>query len=235
MGSQVHSTTHASGLDDRSATAGAYVSSAHIAGIDGLRALAVLAVIIYHFVPSALPGGFTGVDIFFVISGYVVTGSLARSRSTNLRSFLAAFYVRRILRIFPALIACLIVVSLAYALVVPDSALSKTSAKTALAAFVGLSNFALILFDDGYFSPKVEFNLFTHTWSLAVEEQFYVLFPFLFWFATRPHVGPLVNRLARWTIPALIAASLTIAALWTSGHMDWSYYLLPSRFWELGA
>ncbi len=234
MGSQAHTASDTTDLAGQS-SASVSTSTAHIAGIDGLRALAVLAVIIYHFVPAALPGGFAGVDVFFVISGYVVTGSLLRSKATSLRSFLAAFYVRRILRIFPALVACLIVTSLAYALVVPDSALSKTSAKTAIAAFAGLSNFALILFDDGYFSPKVEFNLFTHTWSLAVEEQFYVLFPFLFWFATRPHVNSVARRFANWSIPGLIVASLITAALWTGSHADWSYYLLPSRFWELGA
>lgn len=203
---------------------------AHIKGIDGMRALAVIAVIIFHFVASALPGGFSGVDVFFVISGYVVTSSLLRAPPTGLKNLLVDFYAKRLLRIYPALILCLIVCGALYTLLVPASALGNTSTKTAIAAFFGMSNFALIWFNDGYFSPTVEFNAFTHTWSLAVEEQFYLVFPLLLWLSLTASQKAIKNGIA-----LLSFASLLYAAYITPANFNHAYYLLPSRFWELGA
>lgn len=156
-------------------------NNSYIKGIDGIRAIAVLAVLIFHLDINILPGGFTGVDIFFVISGYVVSASLLRNYNIDFKEFALEFYKRRIIRIFPSLIVCLIVSSIVTVLFIPASWLSYTTNKTAIAAFLGLSNFALILFNDGYFSPRTDFNPFTHTWSLGVEEQFYLIFPLLFY------------------------------------------------------
>lgn len=136
--------------------------------IDGLRALAVLSVMVFHLQSSWLPGGFTGVDVFFVISGYVVSKSIAERVDTSFGSYLAGFYSRRVVRILPALLVCLTFVSVLSALIVPASWLSSTAEKTGLWAYFGFSNFALVLLNDGYFSPRIEYNPFVHTWSLGV-------------------------------------------------------------------
>lgn len=208
----------------------------HIDEIDGLRAVAVISVILFHLKASLLPGGFSGVDVFFVISGYVVCGSLAKQNFSDFWKFILDFYARRILRIYPALVTCLVVTTILQVLFVPQSWLSQASVKTGLFAFLGLSNFALIWFNDGYFSPRVEFNAFTHTWSLAVEEQFYLLFPILFYvwikgFKSNTFIGGVYKNL----ILILLLASSLIAIFQTSSDPDKAYYLLPSRFWELAA
>ncbi|MEM9906680.1 MAG: acyltransferase family protein [Cyanobacteria bacterium P01_D01_bin.44] len=208
----------------------------YIQGIDGLRALAVLAVIIYHLNTAFLPGGFTGVDVFFVISGYVVSKSLARRLSPNFFTYVADFYKRRIIRIIPPLWVCLIVFSLISTLFIPSARVSETNDQTALAAFFGLSNFALIWFHDGYFSPEAEFNPFLHTWSLGVEEQFYVLFPAIFfiWLAFKNEQS-LLGGLSRNLLPGLAILSLIQAYAQTTSDPNSAFYLLPSRFWEMAS
>lgn len=200
--------------------------------IDGLRALAVLAVLIYHLHGAWLPGGFVGVDVFFVISGFVVSASVANFESRNPLRFFAYFYARRIKRIFPALIVCLLVTAYTTALFVPSSWLSDVNQKVGLSAFFGLSNFLLAQNGRTYFGPTTEFNPYTHTWSLAVEEQFYVVFPLLF-------MAWLWGRKARYVSIALFAAG-TLASLvfahWQSvANPTDAYFLSPSRFWELAA
>lgn len=209
-------------------------SHSYIPEIDGLRALAVLSVLFFHLKASLIPGGFSGVDVFFVISGYVVSGSLAKEGDSGFWRFATDFYSRRIIRIYPALVLCLLVTTVLHCLLIPPSWLSVSSAKTGLAAFFGWSNFALIQYSDGYFSPRVEFNTFTHTWSLAVEEQFYLLFPaiFLIWLKGR-HRKDIVGFLSNWLLASLLLVSFLIAVYQTSAKPDHAYYLLPSRFWEL--
>jgi peptidoglycan/LPS O-acetylase OafA/YrhL len=208
--------------------------SGYIPGIDGLRAVAVLSVLLFHMREHFLPGGFAGVDVFFVISGYVVSASLAHRPAERLGNFLLGFYTRRIVRIFPALLLCVLVTGIATALVVPQSWLSDTTSKTGLAAVFGLSNIALIKYSDGYFGARADFNPFTHTWSLAVEEQFYLIFPPMFyaWSHYRA-VGGTTGKLARFMLPAALLVSLAYCAYQTSARADFAYYLLPSRFWEL--
>jgi peptidoglycan/LPS O-acetylase OafA/YrhL len=204
----------------------------HIAGIDGLRALAVLAVMLFHLKPGLLPGGFSGVDVFFVISGYVVSHSVGSYLSQNIGQFYVTFLTRRVRRIIPALLTCLLVTALLCVLLVPPGAwLSVTMGQTALGACFGLSNFALVWLNDGYFSPRAEFNPFTHTWSLAVEEQFYLLFPLLFLPWLRRGASVWRTRL----LGATAVLSLAWAAYATPRYPQVSYYLLPSRFWELAA
>lgn len=213
------------------ALAGAYVRE-----IDGLRALAVLSVIIYHLVPAWLPGGFTGVDIFFVISGYVVSRALASRPRLVWWHELADFFARRVRRIMPALLLCLLLTTLLTVLLVPESWLSSTTSQTGMWAIFGFSNVALVLFQDGYFSPRAEYNPFIHTWSLAVEEQFYLVFPLLFLFWGR---AGLKNGMARFLAiglwPVLLMLSFLVAWWWGQHAAHWAYYLLPSRFWELAA
>lgn len=200
--------------------------------IDGLRALAVLAVLVFHLHGAWLPGGFVGVDVFFVISGFVVSASVAGYQGRNPFHFFAYFYARRIKRIFPALIVCLLVTAYFTALFIPGSWLSDVNQKVGLYAFFGFSNLVLAQTGRDYFAPTTEFNPYTHTWSLAVEEQFYLVFPLLFmaWF---------FGRRGRALSIALFAAggvaSLVYAHWQSQASPIEAYFLSPSRFWELAA
>lgn len=200
--------------------------------IDGLRAFAVLSVVLYHLHGPWLPGGFIGVDVFFVISGFIVSASVAHFKGGGIFSFLGFFYARRIKRIFPALIVCLLATALLVALFVPQSWLSSVNQQTGLSAFFGLSNFVLARTGRDYFAPTTEFNPYTHTWSLAVEEQFYVVFPFLF-------LAWLAGKRWRWVSVGLLAAGIvaSVAYSWWQSAADptSAFFLSPGRFWELGA
>jgi len=208
----------------------------YIKGIDGIRAFAVIAVMLFHIYPQALPGGFTGVDVFFVISGYVVSSSLAKNYSSNFFKFIIDFYARRILRIIPILLVFLLISSLITTLFIPSSWLSETTSKTALASFFGYSNFALVWYNDGYFSPRIDFNPFVHTWSLSVEEQFYAIFPFIFfiWYRFKDNTSKYISLFAKWLLAIILIGSLIYAGFETSLRPENAFYLLPSRFWELG-
>ena len=209
----------------------------YIPGIDGLRAIAVLSVILFHLDASLLPGGFIGVDVFFVISGYVISRSLAKSDTTSFRIFVLDFYKRRVLRIFPALVVCLMLTSLFSTLFIPnDFWLSNFNKGTGLWAFFGVSNFYLVSHADGYFSTRTPFNPYVHTWSLAVEEQFYVFFPLVFhlWLRLRAQ-GSRHHRIVFSILPVIALLSLAVAAYETQFAHERAYYLLPSRFWELAS
>lgn len=197
--------------------------------LDGLRALAVVAVIVNHFHAAALPSGFLGVDLFFVLSGYVVSGSMAARPAEGWGSFLAGFYVRRIRRIMPALLVCITLSSLIGALFIqyPEPSLSA-----GLLAIFGASNVHFYLHASDYFGEDAAHNLFTHTWSLGVEEQFYLLFPALFLASIA-----LRRRLPHATVimvAALTAASLGLWFRLYSTAPSFTYFMLPTRFWELG-
>lgn len=210
------------------------INNGYIPEIDGLRSIAVLCVLLYHLRAAYLPGGFTGVDVFFVISGYVVSRSLERDASLGVTAFLQRFYARRFLRILPALFICLLVTSAFTIFFIPEAWLSESIRKTGLAAFFGISNFAL-LSADSYFSPRPAFNPFTHTWSLGVEEQFYLVYPLLLFMILRArrHAGTM--RLATAVLPALLIVSFA-GFCWISKHNpEQAFYMLPYRFWELAA
>ncbi|TWB93050.1 acyltransferase-like protein [Bradyrhizobium macuxiense] len=141
--------------------------------IDGLRAIAVLAVLAYHAFPRAVPGGFAGVDIFFVISGYLITGIIIRQMLEK-RFSLANFYARRILRIFPCLVVVILVTFVIAWFTFPAAEMEAlgTSIRGA-AAFI--ENFALHEQIVGYFDPSAERLPLLHLWSLGVEEQYYIV------------------------------------------------------------
>ncbi|MCW3835780.1 acyltransferase family protein [Sphingomonas canadensis] len=204
--------------------------------MDGLRALAVTGVIVFHLWPEALPGGFTGVDIFFVISGFVVTGSVIGRRFETLRAMLAWFYARRLVRIMPALVAMLIATALAAQLFIPEAWLSNTLPQVGRFAFFGLSNIVLATDTDTYFGPQAGYNPFTHTWSLGVEEQFYLVFPFLlFWYLRdRPGRAAMGEGRMLAIVGGLTIASLAACAAIASLDGPYAFYLMPARFWELG-
>lgn len=204
-------------------------STTNIPAIDGLRAVAVLSVIIFHadFL-NVLPGGFTGVDIFFVISGYVISQSLSARSNRGFGEYLADFYRRRLLRIVPALLLVLLVCSLVSAMFVPQAWLSMQNDRTGLAAFFGMSNFVLAWASDTYFSPSTLLNPYTHTWTLAVEEQFYLIFPLIYFVWLRYKER---NNFIWALLPFLALISLAFSAIQTQADPLKAFYLLPSRFW----
>ena len=198
--------------------------------IDGLRAFAVVAVIINHFNKELLPNGYLGVDIFFVISGFVITSSLLKRPSKNFNDFISGFYVRRIKRLLPALSVFVLITSIAICLfqVNPDLTLW-----TGLTSLFGLSNLYLLDKSTDYFAQSTELNVFTHTWSLGVEEQFYVLFPLLVWFSG---FGRKIKNGTRNFL--LIVGALTITSLIGFIYLyqinqSAAYFLMPTRFWEI--
>ncbi len=200
--------------------------------IDGLRAFAVLAVIAHHFNRDLLPSGFLGVDIFFVISGYVISGSLAAHGASGLLTFLREFYVRRVKRILPALVICVFVTGLAI------TAIDRTPGDTlftGVAALFGVSNISLAFEEADYFARPTDLNVFAQTWSLGVEEQFYLVFPLLFWLGLRP------RRSGRVEVYLVVLSLLSLASLLafvlgtSSAAAKLTYFSMPARFWELAA
>lgn len=214
------------------ATASASPRAPYLAYIDGLRAIAVLSVIVYHLRASWLPGGFAGVDVFFVISGFVVSASVSHWDRGGSRALLAYFYARRMQRIAPALLACLLATILASTLFIPSAWLSSSNDLTGLFAFVGLSNFHLAANHENYFSPSTDFNPFTHTWSLGVEEQFYLLFPFLFIAWTR---GGRWRSLSIGLFGLALLASLGDAWQRSQSDPGAAFYLISTRLWQLAS
>jgi peptidoglycan/LPS O-acetylase OafA/YrhL len=209
------------------------VKNQYIKGIDGLRALAVLSVVLFHLNPNWIPGGFTGVDVFFVISGFVVCASAESLPHDSFGRLCASFYARRVVRIAPALVACLLTVGVVSTLFVPQAWLSQANNIAGFSAFFGFSNFYLASNAGDYFSPRSEFNPFTHTWSLAVEEQFYLLFPALIFGVYRRDQGSR-SQLSQYGLGALVVLSLLWCAYSSTASPVSAFYLLPSRYWELG-
>ena len=192
--------------------------------IDGLRAIAILAVLAFHALPAALPGGFVGVDVFFVISGYLITGIILGDLAQAKFDF-TGFYVRRIRRIFPALATVLAACLCAgwFVLYAGDyAALGKH-----VAGGAGFVSNLLLWNESGYFDQEARLKPLLHLWSLGIEEQFYLLWPLLLWLGWRSRLG--MPRL----IGAIAVASL-LACLWMTRHDAVSAFYAPwSRFWEL--
>ena len=196
--------------------------------IDGLRAVAILSVMMYHLNKNWFPGGFVGVDIFFVISGFVVSMSASRLGNVGFINFASHFFARRMARILPALIFCLLTTFFVATLFIPPAWLSASIKKVGLGAFLGVSNFLLMASTGNYFAPSAEFNPYTHTWSLGVEEQFYFLFPLLFFIWLRGKKG-----LSFFLF--LFFAFLSFGCSWvlSKTHPMQAFYMIWSRFWEL--
>ena len=221
------------------------------ADIDGLRAAAVAAVVAFHIDEAAYPAGFAGVDVFFVISGFVVAASVDRKlrKDRDVRAFLGEFYARRVGRLAPALAVATAAGAVALAAVGKGEPRLGEYFNTGLLGLVGGANVFLLsvaerdekreveatggVTDDagGYFTSygdadraphRLDRNPFMHTWSLGVEEQFYVIFP-LIAFASRGRFWPLL---------VLVVASAAYAA---TAEASTAFYLMPARFWELGA
>lgn len=191
--------------------------------------MAVIAVIINHLPGAIFSSGFLGVDVFFVISGFVVTASLVGKESGNFQQFYGNFLARRIRRLWPALMVCIALTSIAVFALDP---FPQASIRTGIASLFGLANINLFNAELDYFSASSKFNAFTHTWSLGVEEQFYIVFPMIFWFFTRrdnPSARPLLCALTIITL-----ASISLFIFYYSYNQPAAYFLMPMRIWELG-
>lgn len=211
-------------IADRSALAG--VRPGYRPDIDGLRAVAVTSVVFFHAGLGWLPGGFAGVDIFFVISGFLIGGIVHREIADRQFSF-ATFYARRARRILPALIAVSLATLGSGLLILGPGELAHF-AISAVAALLGVSNLWFFHTTD-YFTPSAVLEPFLMTWSLGIEEQFYLLLPPLLLVLRRWNV-----RGALYAVLAITCLSLLLGLLATPIEPIASFYLLPTRAWELG-
>jgi len=199
-------------------------SSKYRPDIDGLRAIAVMLVVIFHAFPEAMPGGFIGVDIFFVISGFLITGIIVRELDQK-RFSLLAFYNRRIRRIFPALIVVLCVtLVLGWLWMLPAAYAQLSSDVFASAAF--FANIALLL-QSGYFDIESAKKPLLHLWSLGIEEQFYLIWPLLLMLVAR-------LRLRMLTAVSVVGiASFVLNVALIGSNPVATFYLPFTRAWEL--
>ena len=208
-------------------------SSRFRADIQGLRALAVIAVVAYH-AETGFSGGFVGVDVFFVVSGYVITRMLDAERRTSGKVGLGAFYLRRIRRILPAL-ATLVIAVVALAPLLGSSEGTVVTTRTGMAGSLFVSNLYLTTVTQSYFDPGIETNALLHLWSLSVEEQFYLVFPLLLIVAWR-----ISRRRPTVVVGAAAALSLLVSLALTYGWLPLedqlarraAFYVPPARAWE---
>ncbi|MGO4685251.1 acyltransferase family protein [Hyphomicrobium sp. 2TAF46] len=193
--------------------------------LDGLRGIAVAVVVAYHLDLPIAPGGFVGVDVFFVLSGFLITSLIAAELKAGAFS-VVSFYDRRIRRIVPALVfVCACAAVLAYMFLLPGEL--KQFASSLIATALSVSNFWCLL-HSGYFDHAAGTQPLFHTWSLGVEEQFYIVFPLLLMAAfkwRRDRVGVII-----WL---LLAASLLLSVVRLDAHPQSTFFLLPTRAWEL--
>lgn len=194
--------------------------------IDGLRAVAILPVLLGHADIRGFAGGYVGVDVFFVISGYLITGILFRDLEIG-RHSISEFYRRRVLRLFPVVFAVLAAsAALSCALLLPTELVGF--AKSMAAATLFSSN-VLFGIESGYFDSASTFKPLLHTWSLAVEEQFYILWPLLL-----AAVGTHDRRRVTFAIAVVCVLSFAASVVMVRSDPAAAFYLLPTRAWELG-
>jgi peptidoglycan/LPS O-acetylase OafA/YrhL len=202
--------------------------TAYRSDLDGLRAVAVLSVIAYHLSPKLLPGGYLGVDIFFVLSGYLITNIVWREALSN-EFTIAAFYERRVRRIMPALLFLLLVISACSIwILLPIDLIGY--AKSVLASLAFAANLYFWR-DTDYFAQSAADKPLLHVWSLGVEEQFYIFFPLF------------VILCIRWRRSALVPLTMALVLISLAADMlsnrfgvsGAAFYVLPTRAWELGA
>lgn len=192
--------------------------------IDGLRAVAVLLVVIYHAFPASLPGGFIGVDIFFVISGYLIT-SILKKEMQNGNYSIIEFYRRRIDRIYPALLVVMLSVFVfGWFTLFADEFMQMGKQIAGGATFVA----NIVLYSEtGYFNTLSVTKPFLHLWSLGIEEQYYLVFPVILYFLYKRNINPLLS------IVTLFVISFALNIFEVANDVEKTFYLPQYRFWEL--
>lgn len=202
--------------------------------VEGLRGIAILLVIAAHAKVMWLQGGFIGVDVFYILSGYLITGLLVQEAATTGRMRFANFYARRFRRLLPALFLMLAVTCVIAKSVMPPTELPNQISNASSAA-LWLSNFQFAFWNTDYFAPSADAALFLHTWSLGVEEQFYLVWPLLVvlvlgaWKGIKPtaRLGQL-----KWLFAVIFLISLALSLYWTWHSPLFAFYLMPSRAWQ---
>ncbi|HEY1549486.1 MAG TPA: acyltransferase, partial [Kofleriaceae bacterium] len=192
--------------------------------IDGLRGIAVLLVVAYHAFPRIARSGFVGVDVFFVISGFLISTNIFRDLAAGSFSIID-FYARRCRRIVPALVVVLVAVAAAAWFVLPGVEFTRLGRH--LFAGATFSSNIVLLHDAGYFDSASALKPFLHLWSLGIEEQFYVVWPLLAMVVGRR------RRSLALLVLGLFVGSFAINVSWSTSYPARDFYLLPSRFWEL--
>ena len=196
--------------------------------IQALRALAAILVLIYH--AKWLDGGYIGVDIFYVISGFLITGILVRELDTKNTISLAAFYARRTKRLLPASFLVVLVTGIAGFIFLPAS-MRESFGKDLIAASTYISNFLFALWENDYQNLNSTPSPFIHYWSLAVEEQFYLFWPFFILLLFR--IGK--RRAVFYGVISTLVFSFLFSLYLTERAPIWAFYILPTRAWELAA
>lgn len=211
------------------------LSSDRRSDIQGLRAIAVAVVVLFH-AGAVLPGGYVGVDIFFVISGYVITGMLSRERLATGSIDFYRFYTRRFQRLVPALALVIALTCGLSVLLLSPFGTQIPAAKTGIAALLLSANRTIALTTGGYFDLPAETNPLLHTWSLSVEEQFYVVFPALLFFGWKVSRRSLRAPTALLAI-AIGALSFALALYGLTHEASWltGFYSSLTRAWEFAA
>jgi len=227
-------------------TAGPATPARHFrADIQALRAIAVLMVVIYHVRPERLPGGFVGVDVFFVISGFLITSHLIRDATRSGRVKLGAFWAARARRILPASLVAIVATVGLTAWLAPVT-MFETLQRQALASIFYVQNWVLAGDAVDYSAADNTATAFQHFWSLSVEEQFYLIWPLLVllaaWFVGRdavrpgtPGYGPRVRRTLLVLFGVVVAASLAYSIYAVQDAQADAYFVTTTRIWELGA
>lgn len=194
------------------------------ADIDGIRCLAILPVVIFHAFPHLIPGGFIGVDIFFVISGYLISSIIYQESHQGTFSY-SNFYYRRIKRIFPALLTVLLFcIVMSYIYMLPSEL--KTISRHIMAGIFFSQNINLF-FESGYFDASTELKPLMHLWSLGVEEQFYIIFPIIVLFLAKERCTLFIAILCIMLLSFIYCLKLTFS------NINAAYYLPFTRMWEL--
>lgn len=193
--------------------------------VDGLRAIAVLSVIFFHLNQAWASGGFVGVDLFFVISGYLITGQIRKDLAENVFT-VKNFYLRRIRRIVPPLLTMLVAVSFSAWLILKPEDI-RSFVYSLIVQPLSLQN--LVFLSEGDYFRGAETKALLHTWSLAVEEQFYLFWPLLLLLLKRLPFKPLLGA-----VSLLIAGSFYLSATMTVVEPRAAFFLIFTRAWELG-
>ena len=193
----------------------------YIKEFDGLRALAILFVFFYHLEIFFLKNGFLGVDIFFVLSGYLITRSISFAISNNDFSF-SEFYIRRINRLFPPLFLMILAVTVVGNFILPSPSI-QSAGGAGLHALFGISNL-FFWTESGYFDSSSALKPLLHTWSLGVEEQFYLFWPLIVYFSLK-------KNLLSISLVFLFTLSILLTYIFEAQH-SLTFYLTPFRVFE---
>ena len=212
----------------------------HRQDIQGLRAIAILLVVLGHAHAPGFAGGFVGVDVFFVLSGFLITGILIREHQQSGRINYFAFIARRLKRLYPALFTMLVTTILLASFILSSYEYSQQAGSAPYAA-TWISNFYFVFSVNDYFAQLKARDLFLHTWSLAVEEQFYLLWPVILLAivglsgSTPVLTDSRSSRLSGFAV--LFVASLALSLYWSWKYPLYSFYMMPARIWQfaLGA